>query len=67
MAKEKDLKKRAADKMETLVEQYNELQRSIQRLQGDMQELNGRLAEVQTEIVKQQGYLKALDDINEKS
>lgn len=55
----KDVKESANKKMETLVEQFNELQ-------GNIQELQGRLQEVQTEIVKQQGYLEALKDLDDK-
>lgn len=59
MKKNDKITEEATSKMETLVEQYNELQRS-------MQELQGRLQEVQTEIVKQQGYLEALKDLDDK-
>ena len=55
----KDVKESANKKMETLVEQFNELQ-------GNIQELQGRLQEVQTEIVKQQGYLEALKDLDDR-
>jgi len=52
MKKNDKITEEATSKMETLVEQYNELQ--------------GRLQEVQTEIVKQQGYLEALKDLDDK-
>jgi len=59
MKNDKKIKEEAQSKMESLVEQYNELTSS-------MQELQGRLQEVQTEIVKQQGYLAALKDLDDK-
>jgi hypothetical protein len=57
MAKEKkvDLKAVAMQEMETLVEQHNELIKSIQEQQG-------RLAEVKNMLVEKQGYLKGLED-----
>jgi len=60
MAKEKvDLKKEAEDKMESLVEQHNELA-------GQIQEGNARLGEVKQMIIEHQGYMKGLEacDIN---
>ena len=55
MAKEKvDLKKEAESKMESLVEQHNELA-------GNIQEANSRLAEVKQMIIEHQGYMKGLD------
>lgn len=55
MAKEKvDLRKEAEDKMESLVEQHNELA-------GNIQEANARLAEVKQMIIEHQGYMKGLD------
>ena len=57
MAKEKkiDLKAVAMQEMETLVEQHNELIKTIQEQQG-------RLAEVKNMLVEKQGYLKGLED-----
>lgn len=58
MAKEKvDLRKEAEDKMESLVEQHNELA-------GNIQEANARLAEVKQMIIEHQGYIKGLDACN---
>jgi len=57
MAKEKkiDLKAVAMQEMETLVEQHNELIKTIQEQQG-------RLTEVKNMLVEKQGYLKGLED-----
>ena len=49
-----DLKGEASTKMETLVEQHNQLVQEIQ-------EANGRLAEVKQMIIEQQGYMKGLE------
>jgi hypothetical protein len=49
----------ANEKMETLVQSYNELVKKSQTIQGELQES-------QTSIVKHQGYLEALKDIDEK-
>jgi prefoldin subunit 5 len=58
MAKEKvDLKKEAEVKMESLVEQHNELA-------GQIQEANARLGEVKQMIIEHQGYIKGLDACN---
>lgn len=58
MAKEKvDLRKEAENKMESLVEQHNELA-------GNIQEANSRLAEVKQMIIEHQGYIKGLDACN---
>lgn len=58
MAKEKvDLKKEAENKMESLVEQHNELA-------GQIQEANARLGEVKQMIIEHQGYIKGLDACN---
>lgn len=58
MAKEKvDLRKEAESKMESLVEQHNELA-------GNIQEANARLAEVKQMIIEHQGYIKGLDACN---
>jgi|TARA_B100000214_G_scaffold128683_1_gene91492 prefoldin subunit 5 len=55
MAKEKvDLRKEAESKMESLVEQHNELA-------GQIQEGNARLAEVKQMIIEHQGYMKGLE------
>jgi len=55
MAKEKvDLHKEAESKMESLVEQHNELA-------GQIQEGNARLAEVKQMIIEHQGYIKGLE------
>ena len=60
MAKEKkvDLKQEAETKMESLVEQHNNLVQEIQSA-------NERLAEVKQMIVEHQGYIKGLDACNE--
>ena len=58
--KQKNLLEEGQRKMESLVEQHNELQKQMSSLQG---QFNG----VQTEILKQQGYLEALKDINDKN
>jgi prefoldin subunit 5 len=60
MAKEKkvDLRKEAETKMETLVEQHNELAK-------DIQEANARLGEIKQMIVEHQGYMKGLEACNE--
>lgn len=58
MAKEKvDLRKEAENKMESLVEQHNELA-------GQIQEANARLGEVKQMIIEHQGYIKGLDACN---
>lgn len=55
MAKEKvDLKKEAEDKMQTMVEQHNQLATEIQ-------DANGRLSEVKQMIIEHQGYMKGLE------
>ena len=58
MAKEKkenvSLRQEGELKMQTLVEQHNELA-------GQIQEANGRLAEVKQMIIEHQGYMKGLD------
>ena len=59
MAKEKvNLKKEAESKMESLVEQHNELV-------GQIQEGNARLAEVKQMIIEHQGYMKGLEACDE--
>jgi hypothetical protein len=59
MAKEKkvDLQEVAMQEMETLVEQHNELVKSIQEQQG-------RLNEVKTMLTEKTGYLQGLKDCN---
>tara|TARA_E500000081_G_scaffold136977_1_gene151282 strand:- start:480 stop:683 length:204 start_codon:yes stop_codon:yes gene_type:complete len=57
MAKEKQelsLMEEASTKMETMVEQHNELVQTIQEQQG-------RLAEVKQMLVEHQGYMKGLE------
>jgi len=56
MAKEAkvDLKQEAIDKMETMVEQHNELVK-------ELESANGRLAEVKQMIIEHQGYMKGLE------
>jgi hypothetical protein len=58
MAKEKkenvSLRQEGELKMQTLVDQHNELA-------GQIQEANGRLAEVKQMIIEHQGYMKGLD------
>lgn len=60
MAKEKkvDLRQEAETKMESLVEQHN-------NLVGEIQEANGRLGEIKQMIVEHQGYMKGLEACNE--
>lgn len=57
MAKEKkvDLKAIAMEEMNSLVEQHNELVKSVQEQQG-------RLTEVKSMLLEKQGYLKGLED-----
>tara|TARA_Y100000768_G_scaffold387717_1_gene379982 strand:- start:2305 stop:2502 length:198 start_codon:yes stop_codon:yes gene_type:complete len=56
MAKEKkvDLRQEAETKMETLVEQHNQLVKEIQSA-------NERLAEVKQMVIEHQGYMKGLE------
>jgi len=55
MAKEKvDLKKEADSKMETMVEQHNQLATEIQ-------EANARIGEIKQMIIEHQGYMKGLE------
>jgi|TARA_B100000073_G_scaffold89431_1_gene70283 chaperonin cofactor prefoldin len=56
MAKEKkvNLRQEAETKMESLVEQHNELVNEIQ-------EANTRLAELKQMIIEHQGYMKGLE------
>jgi|TARA_R100000742_G_C4243118_1_gene62447 hypothetical protein len=56
MAKETkvDLKQEAQTKMETLVEQHNELVK-------DLEGANSRLAEIKQMIIEHQGYMKGLE------
>jgi len=58
--KKKELLETGQAKMQTLVDQYNELTKELTSLQA-------RLSEVQTAIVKQQGYLECLSDIDGKN
>ena len=60
MAKEAkvDLKQEAQTKMETLVEQHNELVK-------ELESANGRLAEVKQMIIEHQGYMRGLDTCEE--
>ena len=60
MAKEAkvDLKQEAMDKMNTMVEQHNEL---VKELEG----ANGRLAEVKQMIIEHQGFMKGLEACEE--
>ena len=59
MAKEKvDLKKEAESKMQTMVEQHNQLATEIQ-------DANGRLSEVKQMIIEHQGYMKGLEACDE--
>ena len=55
----KKLLEKGQEKMQTLVDQHNELLKEIQSL-------TGRLEEVRTAIIKQQGYLEALGDVDVK-
>ena len=57
MAKEKkvDLKAQAMEEMNSLVEQHNELVKSVQEQQG-------RLTEVKSMLLEKQGYIKGLED-----
>jgi hypothetical protein len=52
--KKTDLKAMASSEMESLVEQHNELVKTIQDAQG-------RLAEVKSMLIEKQGYLKGLE------
>ncbi len=56
MSKEKkvDLKQEAQSKMETLVEQHNELVK-------ELESANARLAEIKQMIIEHQGYMKGLE------
>jgi|TARA_Y100000289_G_scaffold48659_1_gene49169 flagellar hook-associated protein FlgK len=56
MAKEKkvDLRQEAETKMQTLVEQHNQLVQEIQSA-------NERLAEVKQMVIEHQGYMKGLE------
>ena len=60
MAKEVkvDLKQDAMDKMQTMIEQHNELVK-------ELESANGRLAEVKQMIVEHQGYIKGLEACEE--
>lgn len=60
MAKEVkvDLKQEAMDKMNTMVEQHNELVK-------ELESANGRLAEVKQMIIEHQGYMKGLEACEE--
>jgi DNA-directed RNA polymerase specialized sigma54-like protein len=60
MAKEAkvDLKQEAIDKMETMVEQHNELVK-------ELESANSRLAEVKQMIIEHQGYMKGLEACEE--
>tara|TARA_R100000278_G_scaffold121015_1_gene104068 strand:- start:681 stop:878 length:198 start_codon:yes stop_codon:yes gene_type:complete len=60
MAKEKkvDLRQEAETKMETLVEQHNQLVQEIQSA-------NERLAEVKQMVIEHQGYMKGLEACEE--
>ena len=56
--KQLSLKEEAQNKIESLVEQHNELG-------GQIQEANSRLAEVKQMIIEHQGYIKGLDACDE--
>jgi len=60
MAKEQkvDLKQEAMEKMESLVEQHNELVK-------ELESANARLAEVKQMIIEHQGYMKGLEACEE--
>ena len=60
MAKEAkvDLKQEAMDKMNTMVEQHNELVK-------ELESANGRLAEVKQMIIEHQGDMKGLEACEE--
>jgi hypothetical protein len=60
MAKEKKLtlQEQAEQKMQTLVDQHNELVNSVK-------ETNARLAEVKQLLVEHQGYMKGLEACEE--
>ena len=60
MAKEAkvDLKQEAMDKMNTMVEQHNELVK-------ELESANGRLAEIKQMIIEHQGYVKGLEACEE--
>ena len=60
MAKEAkvDLKQDAMEKMESMIEQHNELVK-------ELESANGRLAEVKQMIIEHQGYIKGLEACEE--
>jgi hypothetical protein len=60
MSKEKkvDLKQEAMEKMESMVEQHNELVK-------ELESANGRLAEIKQMIIEHQGYVKGLEACEE--
>ena len=53
-----DLKQDAMEKMESMIEQHNELVK-------ELESANGRLAEVKQMIVEHQGYIKGLEACEE--
>ena len=56
--KQMSLKEEAQNKMESLVEQHNELG-------GQILEANSRLAEVKQMIIEHQGYIKGIEACDE--
>ena len=57
--KKVNLREEAAKEMETLVEQHNELVKTIQEQQS-------RLSELKSMIVEKGGYMKALEDVEKQ-
>ena len=57
--KKVNLREETAKEMETLVEQHNELIKTIQEQQS-------RLSELKSMIVEKGGYMKALEDVEKQ-
>jgi len=57
--KKVNLREEAAKEMETLVEQHNELIKTIQEQQS-------RLSELKSMIIEKGGYMKALEDVEKQ-
>ena len=57
--KKVNLREETAKEMETLVEQHNELVKTIQEQQS-------RLSELKSMIVEKGGYMKALEDVEKQ-
>ena len=57
--KKVNLREETAKEMETLVEQHNELIKTIQEQQS-------RLSELKSMIIEKGGYMKALEDVEKQ-